>query len=883
MRSVIILLLTIPLLAIPSDEMKCSITSQGLYISIKGRGIVRRSSIVVVSQEGVIYESAKRKVNVREEGSSFIWEDETPEVSIFYRVSYIEEGVEVVLRLKLRRNIPAFLQYFIAQMPISQFAGANFKTDKKSGTIPVVSRAQRMEDAILAEDFQYISFRTSFGELSLSLEGEGKKVLIDARLPVWSKDELWIGYMDSALNFDKEAVFRTVFKFSPAFGGEKLLRSTVKAVYKENLLQRNSPFPVLPPPKQASFGNDFFLPHSPKIIIDHSLNQKDERTIASLQKILKGQGFSCQVIPSKDPLKILEGNIILTKNESLIGEVITQGESEILREPLKPEGYVLIVKPNFLFLYGKDERGLFNGVQTIRWILTRNGIRCCVIKDYPAFPFRGVHFFADKSSLPFYLQLIEKVLAPMKINTIVLECEYGEWKSQPKLNNEWTMTQEEIKTLLRTAKENFIDVYPLIQSFGHAEWAFQRGNNLDIAEDPQHPYAFCPSNPRTYSFLFSIYEEAFNLFQKPAIFHIGADEVEMIGRFPNPNCPNGCGKKDIVSLYFEHIKKIYDFLSQKGCKVMIWGDEMLAPGEAGDATHAQTKQEAEAKRKLLPKDIIIADWHYNPFDDYPSIGIFKQAGFNNIIACTWYRPANIYKFAQSAYRQGAMGLLQTTWAGFYNVQSLSKSFEQVAPYVLSAIYGWNPEAPAPNFLPHIAELFKELWEGGMEREGGGWLWDISEAGLAEFTDIPSGERFLGGRKFLIPDKKVLLQGQNPFAFDAPNVIEMKLQTALPAKELYFLHSAVGEEPPDTLIGEYDIQYEDGGKEVLVLSLGNNIVPISSDKLTIWLSPPLSNRLPGLRIFVWRNPNPLRKIQKIKIVSYTTRSSILLAGISSASP
>jgi hypothetical protein len=244
---------------------------------------------------------------------------------------------------------------------------------------------------------------------------------------------------------------------------------------------------------------------------------------------------------------------------------------------------------------------------------------------------------------------------------------------------------------------------------------------------------------------------------------------------------------------------------------------------------------------------------------------------------------NIYKFAQSAYRQGAMGLLQTTWAGFYNVQSLSKSFEQVAPYVLSAIYSWNPEAPAPNFLPHIAELFKELWEGGMEREGGGWLWDISEAGLAEFTDIPSGERFLGGRKFLIPYKKVLLQGQNPFAFDAPNVIEMKLQTALPAKELYFLHSAVGEEPPDTLIGEYDIQYEDGGKEVLVLSLGNNIVPISSDKLTIWLSPPLSNRLPGLRIFVWRNPNPLRKIQKIKIVSYTTRSAILLAGISSASP
>jgi hypothetical protein len=877
----IILFLTIPFLAFSFDEMRGSITSQGLYITIKGKGIVRRSSIVVVSQDRVIYDSSKRKVTAREDGNSFIWEDETPELSLIYRASYVEEGIEVTLRLKLRRNIPATLQYFVAQMPISQFAGANFQTDKKAGNIPLVSRAQRIEDAYLAEDFRYITFRTTLGELTLTLEGEGKRILIDARLPIWSKDELWIGYMDSPLNFDKESVFRTVFKFAPTIGKEKSLMSTVKAIYKENLIQRNWSFPILPPAKQASFGNDFFLPHSPKIIIDSSLNQIDERTIATLEEILKEQGIPYKILSSNEPLKSLTGNIILTKRENLIGEVIAQ--NEISAEPLKPEGYVLIVKPNFVFLCGKDEKGLFYGVQTLRWLFTKNGLRCCVIKDYPSFPFRGVHFFADKFSLPFYLQLIKKVLAPMKINTIVLECEYGEWKSQPNLNNDWTMTQEEIKTLLRTAKENFIDVYPLIQSFGHAEWAFQRGNNLDIAEDPQHPYAFCPSNPRTYSFLFSIYNEALNLFQKPAIFHIGADEVEMIGRFPNPNCPNGCGKKDNVTLYVEHIKKLYDYLSQRGCKVMLWGDEMLAPGEAGDATHAQSKQEAEAKRRLLPKDIIIADWHYNPFDDYPSIGIFKQAGFNNVIACTWYKPQNIYKFAQSAYKQGAMGLLQTTWAGFYNIQSLSKSFEQIAPYVLSAIYAWNPEAPAPNFLPHIAELFKELWEGGMEKEGSGWLLDLNEVGVKEFPDIPSGERFLGGRKFLIPDKKVSLQGQNPFAFDAPTIIELKLQTPLPVKELYFLHSAVGEEPPDTSIGEYDILYEDGSKEVVVLSLGNNILPIGSDKLTIWLSPPLSNRLPGLRIFTWRNPNPQRKIREIRMLSYATKSAILLAGISASSP
>ncbi len=875
-------LLTLSLLSFPAEEMRCSLTSQGLYITIKGKGIVRRSSFTVISQDKVIYDSGKRKAVIKEEGNSFIWQDETPELSVVYKASYVEEGIEVDLRLKLLKDVPANLQYFI-QMPISQFAGATFKTDKKIGNIPVICRAQRMEEAILADDFQNLSFRTSLGELSLSLEGEGRRVLMDARLPVWSKDELWVGYMEAPLAFGKEVSFRVFFKFTSALVEEKIIKSNVNPIYQDKLFQINWPFPLFPPPKQAVWGNDFFHPHHTNIIVDSSLSNKDEPTIILLMKLLKEQGINLQVSSSNEPLKRLTGNIVLTKNENLLSALLSSGEGDILKEPLKPEGYVLVVKPNFLFLCGKDERGLFYGVQTIRWLMRKEGIRCCIIKDYPAFPFRGIHFFADKFSLPFYLQLIEKVLAPLKVNSIVLECEYAEWKSQPNLKNDWTMTQEEIKTLLEKAKENFIDVYPLVQSFGHAEWAFQRKNNLDIAEDPQRPYAFCPSNPRTYSFLFSIYDEAINLFGKPAIFHIGGDEVEMIGRFPNPNCPYGCGTKGIVNLYVSHIKKIYDYLSQKGCKVMIWGDEMLAPGEAGDATHAQTKAEAEEKRKLLPKEIIIADWHYNPFDDYPSISIFKQAGFNQVIACTWYRPTNIYKFAQSAYRQGAMGLLQTTWAGFYDTNSLSKSFEQVAPYVLSAIYGWNPDAPAPNMLPHIAELFKELWEGSIGSEGGGWLLDLSEAGVAQFTDISPGERFLGGRKFLIPEKKVVLRAQNPFAFDAPTAIELRLEVPLPARELFFLHCAVGEEPPGTAIGEYDIQFDDGGKEVLTLSLGNNIMPLGSDKLTVWLSPPVSNRLLGLRIFNWKNPNPHRKIVRIRMVSYKTRSAILLAGISASAP
>jgi len=875
-------LLILGILPIFADQLRCSLTSQGLYLSCMDKTLVRRSSFSLLSQGTMIYDSSKRKVTIGREGNAYIWRDETPEVSIIYRASYVEEGVEVTLTVKLLKNIPASLQYFPVQMPVSQFAGAPFRTDKQTGNIPFMSKARTLEEATLAEEFHSLTLHTSLGEFNISLEGEGKSVLLDARLPIWGKDELWLGYLDVPLEFHKEITFRTLFKFTITAMKEKTLTSTVGVVFKENLFQRNWNLPVLPPPKLAIWGNEVSSLRSFGVLVDSSITSADSRTIALLEEILKRRGYSLPFKTTQEPLKSLQGNILVTKDEKIAGQVLGEGEGDLLKEPLSGEGYILVVKPSYILLYGKDERGLFYGVQTLRWLVSEEGIRCCTIKDYPAFALRGVHFFADKFSLQFYEQLIKEVLAPLKVNTIILECEYGEWKSQPNLSNDWTMSQEEIRSLVNIAKENFIDVYPLIQSFGHAEWAFQKKNNLDIAEDPQSPYAFCPSNPRTYTFLFSIYDEAIKLFQNPKIFHIGGDEVDMIGRFPNPSCPYGCGSKDSVSLYVQHIKKLYDYLSSKGCRVMIWGDELLAPGEAGDATHGKSKAEAEGRRKLLPKDIIIGDWHYNIFNDYPSVGILKQAGFNDIVACTWYRGENIYRFARSAYQQGAIGLLETTWAGLYNTQPLSKNYEQVAPYVLSAIYGWNPDAPAPGFLPHMADLFKELWEGYIKQDKRGWLLDLSQAGVSLFEEVPSGERFIGGRQFLVPQKKIVLQANNSFAFDAPNVVNLKFPQPLLIDELFFLHCAVGEEPPDTSIGEYEIFYEDGGKEIITLSLGNNIMPMGSDKITIWLSPPLSSRLAGLRVFTWKNPFPQRKISGVKINSYVTRSAILLAGISATS-
>ncbi len=874
-------LLFLSVISLASD-LRCSLTAQGLYVTLRDKTIVRRSSIVILSQNQVVYDSARKNLVPQRENNSYVWRDETDIVSLSYMVTNVGEGVEVVFKVRLLKDMPASLQYFLAQIASSLLAGSPFKADNDTGNIPLLCRAKDLQSATLAKDFKTLVFRTSYGNLHIALEGKGISYLLDARLPIWDKQEFWIGYMDVPLPYNQELTFRAYLSFEPLVFKEVVKEATVKISFQDNLASRQGNILIFPPPMNLSWQEGFFPLAHARIARDAS--PSGARIAHILQEILKENTHLSLPIEEIRGGQDLKGKIVLTQNPLLFQQILSEKGIDLSREPIKPEGYILIVDPSLVLILASDERGLFYGVQTLRWLISKDGIRCCVIKDFPAFPFRGVHFCVDNYSLKFHGELIKNVLAPLKINKLVLECEYAKWNSQPDLANQWSISLEDLKALVRLAKENFMDVYPLIQSFGHAEWAFQKGKNLDIAEDPQKPYAFCPSNPRTYEFLLSIYKEALSTFGNPAIFHIGADEIDMIGRFPNPSCPSGCGQKDLTSLYVQHIHRLKDFLSSQGCQVMIWGDMMLAPGEAQDGAMAKSAQEAQRRRSLLSKDIIIADWHYNAYNDYPSLRIFKNAGFSKIIACTWYRPDNIYKFAQSAYREGIYGLLQTTWSGYWGSElSLTKNFEQVAPYVLSAIYSWNPQSPPPHLLPHRADLFKFLWEKRKNDRMSGYLIDLEGIGDYPLAEIKGGKRTTKGITFLIPSAKILMRSKHPAGLSAPTRLKLKFPHPIRASELLFLHSALGVEPADKEIGQYEVFYEDGSREDIPLSMGNNILPILVDKSTIFLSSPILDDLPGIRIFNWKNPAPSKGITQIQIISYQTNSSILLLGLSAISP
>ncbi len=583
--------------------------------------------------------------------------------------------------------------------------------------------------------------------------------------------------------------------------------------------------------------------------------------------------------------------------------------------PLLPaEGYLLSADDKRVVVTGADARGTFYGVQTLLQMVKtlpngQRAIQGAQVRDHPDFPFRGVHLHADKDTLPWVTQLIENVFSRLKINHIVLECQYARWDSHPELAPPWAMSKDDMRKLRQVAEEHFIQVIPLIQSLGHCEWMFARGQNLDLTEDKNAPYACCPSEPKVYNLLGDIYKEAIEVFQ-PEYLHVGLDEILNRGRFGE--CPR-CLGTPIPDLFLNHVLRLYNFLKDRNVKMMMWGDMLLAPGEARDAVHGGPPAHMASVRITLPKDTVICDWHYAPANDYPSVRVFRQLGFP-VIGCTWHNPYNIYSFAQSAHRAGAMGMLQTTWAGYHgNRTVLRREPQQVAAYVLAAERVWNAQGGytlpyLPRYWLRDALAAKSDATASTATTNGvrkGFCLDLSSLTNIDLMDndqmggwlrmgagndlrrAPKGQQRLGGTLFRVSESEshlggrgIMLGGNYSVTDTFPTSLEIPVRRRVRA--LHFLHTCAWQVSPGTKVGTYDIIFTDGTREEVELTYGDNIAAWDEPAAlyapyAVWHGYTLQGVPVSLQAATWESSNGSKEIDRIVFRSaHPEASPVLLA-------
>ena len=199
--------------------------------------------------------------------------------------------------------------------------------------------------------------------------------------------------------------------------------------------------------------------------------------------------------------------------------------------------------------------------------------------------------------------------------------------------------------------------------------------------------SYCPLHPELHKVIFAVIDEICDAFETDA-FHAGMDEIFYLG---DEQCPR-CSGVDKAELYAGEVIRLRNHLAEKNRELWIWGDRMIDGKTTGIGEWEASYNSTYRAVDMVPKDLVICDWHYERPDQTPVY--FAMKGFR-VITCPWRTPptaviqtedmAKFRKYATPEMKPRYYGMIQTTWMdpdgfidGFYGIKS-ANAHESVHP------------------------------------------------------------------------------------------------------------------------------------------------------------------------------------------------------------
>ena len=783
------------------------------------------------------------------------------------------------------------------------------------GIIPVEAMSADVDASTVARRFRVVTIRSRIGEIKIESSPKQDLLFFDYRKNRWAQSDnpyFWLGFMDHPIPKSGHFTYSVRLRFPSERSSESTTipviseKADLVSVNDAQIPHKDRDY-IIPTPKKLEWtGRDLPLSSDTMIYIGKNPGAGIERAVSFLLKDLKDiYNIEPRILREALPEEGTPKNSIVFGERERFPAPARACELAGIKAPEHPEGYAILADDRAAFITANTERGVFYGITSLVQMIkiSDQGIflKGAKIEDYPSLDFRGIHCLTGKNAGDEISKAVRDLMARFKINTLVWECEYLNWDSHPEIaHREYGMDKKDAQKVVDAARENFIEIIPLIPSLGHVEWIFTNDRHLDLAEDPDIPYAICPTNPDSYKFLFSIYQEALDFF-KPRYFHIGHDEVTMRGQFPSRSRKSG---KSATELIMGNINTLKGWLADKGVKTMLWGDMFLWRDEGTDACLAPSPEDAAMRRSLLARDVIITDWHYEPAkpEEYKTLKIFRDLGIK-VIGAGWFTPNNIRNLAKACVLYKAEGYLQTTWAGFnFKINGNEKEWRQYWAYLLAAEYAWTGENMEIGKLPFNAqEEFLDLWfeKKPVIKARKGYMFDLTPfvnrkidddengagwAGLGPDNDLSAlvpGDHILDDTHFRIGkngkgESAMVLAGKFNPPGEFPQKADIRIEPAL-LSEIHILLTALFPALDGTELGQFIVNYEDGSKATVPLVYGKNIFSFEEERTgrdarIAWRGNTRKERLVSVWDFVWKNPKKEKAVRGITMTSDATESA-----------
>lgn len=422
---------------------------------------------------------------------------------------------------------------------------------------------------------------------------------------------------------------------------------------------------LLPQPEKTVWQDgNFRLRYDAGIIIDTEIPAAESAHVYEYAKLLQREidtntGFTLGIRREKATAD--SGNIFLTC-----------GAEKLNADKAAMETYSLQISEKGVRISAGAPAGLLYGVQTLRQIIRQAGavLPCVEITDAPKIADRGLSYDVTRGRIPTLAELKRQadVCSFYKMNQLQLYVEHSymfrEFSEVWRYNT--PLTAEEILELDAYCKKRNIELVPSLASFGHLYEVLHTKTYSHLCElenSDKEEYSLVGrmahhtvdvSNEESFAMVTGRIEEFMGLFFSK-YFNICADETFDLCKGRSKALGE---EKGVKRVYLDFLKKICNFVMEKGKIPMFWGDVLLEKPELISE---------------LPENAIFLNWEYYAGVTEDNVKKLTEAGVKNLYLCpgvqSWNHLINkhseayqnIYKMCRNAHKYHARGVLNTEW------------------------------------------------------------------------------------------------------------------------------------------------------------------------------------------------------------------------------
>ncbi len=263
------------------------------------------------------------------------------------------------------------------------------------------------------------------------------------------------------------------------------------------------------------------------------------------------------------------------------------------------------------------------------------------------------------------LKALATEVADLGFNTIIMEWEATyPYKQHSIISNRYAYTRVEVEDFIKHSEGLGLDVIPLQQNLGHAEYILMHPRYAYLRADKKDFSQIDPTRLNEARELFTeLYTDMLST-HKSQYVHIGGDETRILDC---NRCKKAWGKDGEElgksKLYVNYMKMIAEIVTAQGKTPLIWADMILHhPDAIAD----------------MPKNVIYIDWNYGWDND--------KFGATPVEIINKY---NLTFWGASSIRSGPDDYHITTWSKHMNNQADYVTYAREAGFKGMVLTSWS--------------------------------------------------------------------------------------------------------------------------------------------------------------------------------------------------